>query len=69
MIRKIIAVVAGFVAASAVMVIVESLNGHVNLMLPPPLWFWIAGLAVFMPATIAGARLAPRAPATQVAAG
>jgi len=31
-----------------------------NLMLPPPLWFWVAGLAVFFPAAYAGARLAPR---------
>ena len=30
-----------------------------NLMLPPPLWFWIAGLVVFIPAAYAGARLAP----------
>ena len=31
-----------------------------NLMMPPPLWFWIAGLVVFLPAAYAGARLAPR---------
>ena len=31
-----------------------------NLMVPPPLWFWIAGLLVLIPAAIAGARLAPR---------
>ncbi|MBZ5637407.1 MAG: hypothetical protein LAO51_01475 [Acidobacteriia bacterium] len=31
-----------------------------NLMLPPPLWFWIAGLVVFLPAACAGARVAPR---------
>ena len=30
-----------------------------NLMIPPPLWFWIASLVVLMPATYAGARLAP----------
>ncbi len=29
-----------------------------NLMLPPPLWFWVASLPVFLPATYAGARLA-----------
>lgn len=131
--RSIAAVVAGFVAASIVMMIVEGLNGHVlypelgeaaaggmdrealreliaaaptgallvviagwilgslaggwvaariaaretvrhalvlgvlltlagianNLMIPPPLWFWIAGLVLFLPATYAGARLAP----------
>jgi hypothetical protein len=35
-----------------------------NLMLPPPLWFWIATIAVFLPATFAGAWLVPpRAPA------
>lgn len=31
-----------------------------NLMIPPPLWFWVAGLIVFLPTTYAGARLAPR---------
>lgn len=31
-----------------------------NLMLPPPLWFWIAGLIVFIPAAYAGGRLVPR---------
>lgn len=30
-----------------------------NLMLPPPLWFWIASLIVFIPAAYLGARLAP----------
>jgi hypothetical protein len=29
-----------------------------NLMLPPPIWFWIVGLVVFIPATYVGARLA-----------
>ena len=29
-----------------------------NLMLPPPSWFWIAGLVVFLPTAYAGARLA-----------
>ena len=28
-----------------------------NLMLPPPLWFWIASLVVFIPAVYLGARL------------
>ncbi len=28
-----------------------------NLMLPPPLWFWIAGLVVMLPAAWAGAKL------------
>lgn len=28
-----------------------------NLMLPPPVWFWIATLVVFLPAVLAGARL------------
>ena len=32
-----------------------------NLMIPPPLWFWVAGLIVFIPAAYAGARLAPKA--------
>jgi hypothetical protein len=31
-----------------------------NLMIPPPLWLWIVGLMVFLPATFAGARLAQR---------
>lgn len=31
-----------------------------NLMLPPPLWFWIAGLALIGPATLAGARTAAK---------
>jgi hypothetical protein len=30
-----------------------------NLMVPPPLWFWIASLVVLMPAAYLGARLAP----------
>jgi hypothetical protein len=31
-----------------------------NLMIPPPLWFWVAGLIVLIPAAYVGARLAPR---------
>lgn len=31
-----------------------------NLMLPPPLWFWIAGLAVCLPAAYAGGLLVRR---------
>ena len=34
-----------------------------NLMLPPPVWFWIVGLAVLVPAALVGARFAPRPPA------
>jgi hypothetical protein len=30
-----------------------------NLMIPPPLWFWVASLVVLMPAAYLGARLAP----------
>ena len=30
-----------------------------NLMIPPPLWFWIASLVVLIPAARFGARLAP----------
>jgi hypothetical protein len=30
-----------------------------NLMIPPPLWFWITSLVVLMPAAFLGARLAP----------
>ena len=30
-----------------------------NLMIPPPLWFWVASLVVLMPAAQVGARLAP----------
>lgn len=29
-----------------------------NLMVPPPLWFWIASLVVLLPATYLGARFA-----------
>ena len=32
-----------------------------NMMFPPPVWFWIVSLVVFIPAAWAGARLAPRA--------
>ena len=31
-----------------------------NLMIPPPMWFWILSLVVFLPAAHAGARLVPR---------
>jgi hypothetical protein len=31
-----------------------------NLMLPPPLWFWVASLVVLLPAVHLGARLASR---------
>ena len=30
-----------------------------NVMIPPPGWFWITSLLVFLPAAYAGARLAP----------
>ena len=30
-----------------------------NLMVPPPAWFWIPTLLVFVPAAWAGARMAP----------
>ena len=30
-----------------------------NLMIPPPAWFWLPTLLVFIPAAWAGARLAP----------
>ena len=30
-----------------------------NLMIPPPLWFWISSFVVLMPAVVVGARLAP----------
>jgi hypothetical protein len=30
-----------------------------NIMIPPPLWFWIASVVVLMPAVYVGARLAP----------
>jgi hypothetical protein len=133
-VRSILAVIAGFVAASAVMMLIESINGRVlypglgkmaegmtdreairnlmatapvgaflvvlfgwmlgslvggllaawigwnapgahalvlgglltlagianNLMIPPPMWFWILSLVVFLPAAHTGARLAPR---------
>ena len=31
-----------------------------NLMVPPPLWFWIASLVVLLPAAYAGGRLVSR---------
>ena len=31
-----------------------------NLMIPPPMWFWILSLVIFLPAAHAGARLAQR---------
>ena len=34
-----------------------------NLMLPPPVWFWVASLIVLMPAAYLGARLVPSRPA------
>jgi hypothetical protein len=41
-----------------------------NLMLPPPIWFWIATFVVFLPATYVGARLVPpRAPAGEKGEG
>jgi hypothetical protein len=131
LIRSVLAVIAGFVAASAVMMVVETVNGKIlypelgkraegvtdreeirailasapvgalvvvvigwvlgsiaggflaalisrkrpalhalvlgglltlagianNLMLPPPIWFWIATIVIFLPATSLGARL------------
>ena len=133
-VRSVLAVIAGFIAASAIMMVVETVNGRVlypelaksaegvtdreqiksilagapfgslavviigwalggaaggflttlisrkppgrhaqalgalltlagianNLMLPPPFWFWIATLVVFLPATFVGARLVPQ---------
>jgi len=133
-VRSVLAVIAGFVAAGAVMMVIESINGRVlypelgkmaqgvtdretirallatapvgaflvvlfgwflgsfvggfltaviaasapmahalvlgglltlagianNLMIPPPGWFWIPTLVVFLPAAHAGARLAPK---------
>lgn len=32
------------------------------IMIPHPAWFWVAGLAIFMPATLAAARLADSGP-------
>lgn len=32
-----------------------------NLMLPPPLWFWVLGVLIPIPAACGGARLAPGA--------
>jgi hypothetical protein len=31
-----------------------------NLMIPPPVWFWVASLVVLVPAACYGARLAPK---------
>jgi hypothetical protein len=49
------------VAHSLVLGVLLTLAGVANnLMIPPPLWFWIIGLVVFIPAAYLGARLAPR---------
>jgi len=32
-----------------------------NLMLPPPVWFWVVSLLVFLPTSYVGGRLAPAA--------
>ena len=64
----------GLVRRTGLLISRRSLNGHAlalgvlltlagvanNLMLPPPLWFWIATFAVFLPATFVGAWLVPR---------
>lgn len=139
--RSVVAIVAGFVAASAVMMVVESINGRVlypelgkaaqgmtdreairallatapvgaflavifgwalgslvggmvagwigrgdpsrhggilgvlltlagvanNLMIPPPVWFWVASLVVLLPCSCVGARLATRGAAAPAA--
>ena len=39
-----------------------------NLMIPPPLWFWIPSLVIYLPAAYVGAQLAPRPAAAPVAA-
>lgn len=45
--------------AGAIVGILLTLAGVANnLMLPPPLWFWIAGMIVLFPSTYYGARLA-----------
>jgi len=36
-----------------------------NLMLPPPAWFWIATLVVFLPAAYLGAKLVPQRAASR----
>ena len=58
--------VAGWIGSNApiahglVLGLLLTLAGIVNnLMLPPPAWFWVAALVVFVPAAYAGARLAP----------
>jgi hypothetical protein len=30
-----------------------------NMMIPPPLWFWVVSVLLFLPAAFVGARLAP----------
>jgi hypothetical protein len=38
-----------------------TLAGIVNhLIFPPPLWYWLVSLIVFLPATYMGAMLVPR---------
>ena len=61
--RKIGAVIAGFVAAriarlrqAIVVGVLLTLAGIANnLMLPPPLWFWVASVLVLLPAALLGA--------------
>jgi hypothetical protein len=38
-----------------------------NLMIPPPAWFWVLTIVVFLPATFMGARLAPTRAASPTA--
>ena len=55
--RSIAAVAAGFVVALGVLLTLAG-SGN-NLMLPPPVWFWVVSMLLFIPAACLGARMAP----------
>ena len=40
----------------------------INLMIPPPLWYWIPSLVILLPAAYVGAQLAPQPAAAPQAA-
>ena len=50
--------IAGAMRAPIVLALLLTLAGIANnLMLPPPLWFWVVGMAVLGPSTIVGGRV------------
>jgi len=55
-VRTVLAVLAGFVVASAV----TATGIANNLGIPPPTWFWIASMAVLLPMAWLGAHVGGR---------